>query len=106
MDGSVMNSATIYDLNLVIFELKLNIVVFVGNIKLEDSKSMFYLSTENNYIVNLYVKIIFFACRLLQDHSESTGVHSQALDTLKTKLEESERKLKASQESHKKMQVS
>lgn len=42
--------------------------------------------------------------RLLQDHSESTGVHSQALDTLKAKLEESERKLKASQESHKKMQ--
>ena len=50
--------------------------------------------------------IIFFACRLLQDHSESTGVHSQALDTLKAKLEESERKLKASQESHKNMQVS
>lgn len=50
--------------------------------------------------------IILFACRLLQDHSESTGVHSQALDTLKTKLEESERKLKASLESHKKMQVS
>ena len=66
---------------------------------------MLYLSTENNYIVN-YVMIIFFACRLLQDHSESTGVHSQALDTLKAKLEESERKLKASQESHKNMQVS
>ena len=33
-------------------------------------------------------------------------MHSQALDTLKAKLEESERKLKASQESHKKMQVS
>lgn len=66
---------------------------------------MLYSSNENNYVVN-YVKIIFFACRLLQDHSESTGVHSQALDTLKAKLEESERKLKASQESHKKMQVS
>ena len=66
---------------------------------------MLYLSTENNFIVN-YVMIIFVACRLLQDHSESTGVHSQALDTLKAKLEESERKLKASQESHQKMQVS
>ena len=66
---------------------------------------MLYLSTENNYIVN-NVMIIFFAFRLLQDHSESTGVHSQALDTLKAKLEESERKLKASQESHKNMQVS
>lgn len=42
--------------------------------------------------------------RLLQDHSESTGVHSHALDTLKAKLEEAERKLKASQETHEKMQ--
>lgn len=44
-------------------------------------------------------------CRLLQDHSESTGVHSHALDTLKAKLEEAERKLKSSQETHERMQV-
>ncbi|XP_015748228.1 PREDICTED: golgin subfamily A member 5-like [Acropora digitifera] len=42
--------------------------------------------------------------RLLQDHSESTGVHSHALDTLKAKLEETERKLKTSQDSQQKMQ--
>lgn len=42
--------------------------------------------------------------RLLQDHSESTGVHSHALDTLKAKLEEAERKLKASQGSQQKVQ--
>lgn len=42
--------------------------------------------------------------RLLQDHSESTGVHSHALDTLKAKLEEAERKLKTSQDSQQKMQ--
>ena len=43
--------------------------------------------------------------RLLQDHSESTGVHSHALDTLKAKLEEAERRLKAAQKSQDKMQV-
>lgn len=43
--------------------------------------------------------------RLLQDHSASTGVHSHALDTLKAKLEEAEKKLKSEQESQKKMEV-
>lgn len=42
--------------------------------------------------------------RLLQDHSASTGVHSHALDTLKAKLEETESKLKAEQESQKKLE--
>ena len=51
------------------------------------------------------ISVKFYSFRLLQDHSESTGVHSHALDTLKAKLEEAERKLKAGQESQGKMQV-
>jgi len=41
----------------------------------------------------------------LRDHTDSSGMHSQALDTLKYKLTEVESALRREQESYKKAQV-
>ena len=46
-----------------------------------------------------------FLCRLLKDHTDSSGIHSHALSTLKSKLEETERKLQRELESHQRTQV-
>ncbi|PIK45595.1 putative golgin subfamily A member 5 [Apostichopus japonicus] len=43
--------------------------------------------------------------RILRDHSDSSGIHSQALDSLKLKLQEAEVEVKREKESYKKLQV-
>ena len=48
---------------------------------------------------------LLFSCRILQDHTDSSGMHSQALDSLKQKLVEVEEALKREQEAYKQAQV-
>ncbi|XP_071832592.1 golgin subfamily A member 5-like [Apostichopus japonicus] len=43
--------------------------------------------------------------RILRDHSDSSGIHSQALDSLKLKLQEAEIEVKREKESYKKLQM-
>lgn len=43
--------------------------------------------------------------RILQDHTDSSGMHGQALDSLKAKLVEVEASLHREQEAYKKAQV-
>ncbi|PIK56292.1 putative golgin subfamily A member 5 [Apostichopus japonicus] len=43
--------------------------------------------------------------RILRDHSDSSGIHSQALDSLKLKLQEAEVEVKREKESYKKLQM-
>lgn len=44
-------------------------------------------------------------CRILQDHTDSSGMHSQALDSLKQKLVEVEDSLRREKEAYKQAQV-
>ncbi len=45
------------------------------------------------------------ACRVLQDHTTSSGVQNQALDSLKDKLQETEEALRKEQENNRQVQV-
>lgn len=47
----------------------------------------------------------FNICRILQDHTDSSGMHSQALDSVKQKLVEVEDSLRREQEAYKQAQV-
>lgn len=49
---------------------------------------------------------VFFVClRIMQDHTEGSSMHSQALETLQDRLREAETGLRREQESYHQMQV-
>lgn len=56
------------------------------------------------YIYHTLLYMVYWD-RILQDHTDSSGMHGQALDTLKSKLVEVEATLKREQEAYKRAQV-
>ena len=47
----------------------------------------------------------FLFCRILQDHTSASGVHNQALESIKFKLTEAEQSLQREKESYQTAQV-